>query len=75
MALPTTEHRQIEGWATVKGEIDSLLEGDGFELPVPRGSRDGAVLHGIASDPQPYLSITICITPLPSWTAPGQDTD
>ena len=36
--------------------MDSALEGNGFELPVPRGSRDGAFLHGIASDPQPYLS-------------------
>lgn len=42
---------------------DSPLEGAGIELPVPRGSRDGAFLHGIASDPQPYLSnhIKTCV--------------
>ena len=39
MALPTTEHRQIEGWATVKGEIDPLLERKGCEPPVPVGKR------------------------------------
>jgi hypothetical protein len=48
--LPTTEHRQIEGWATVKGEIDSLLERKGFEPPVPRG-QEGVVLRDRSGRP------------------------
>jgi hypothetical protein len=48
MALPTTEHRQIEGWATVKGEVDSLLEEDNARCAAIRAISEAPDSRGAA---------------------------